>query len=191
MLATCQVFQIHGRKGGLTLSQSMSREMPCRESDGVRKRLERERAAVILNVKIKLRLGMDEDHIWIVDVAFIQGCYQLEIHWVEENSWLVWINPNEFVIILINSGKNFIRKWVGNFGRSYMNILISNNQMESGEVGGNEVDECKSIFSPHKRLDMCCRYCTSGFEANSLWFYRIRTGVLQMEHWKKRARRGW
>jgi hypothetical protein len=49
-----------------------------------------------------------------------------------------------------------------------MNILISNDQMESGEVGWNEVDECKGILSPHQRLDMCCRYCTSGFEANSL-----------------------
>ena len=53
-----------------------------------------------------------------------------------------------------------------NFGR-YMNILISNDQIESKEVDRNEVDECKGI-SPHKRLDMCCRYCTSGFEANSL-----------------------
>ena len=28
-----------------------------------------------------------------------------------------------------------------------MNILISNNQMESGVVGWNKVDECKGIFS--------------------------------------------
>ena len=48
------------------------------------------------------------------------------------------------------------------------NILISNDEMKSGEVGRNEVNECKGIFSPHQRLDTCCKYCTSSFEANSL-----------------------
>jgi hypothetical protein len=34
---------------------------------------------LILNVKVKLGLRMDEDHIWIIDVAFIKVSCQLEV----------------------------------------------------------------------------------------------------------------
>ena len=49
------------------------------------------------------------------------------------------MNCEEFVINYIDSCKRLIRERVGKFGSSYMDILMSNDEMESGEVGGRQM----------------------------------------------------
>lgn len=66
-----------------------------------------------------------------------------------------------------------------------MKVLIYDDQMESVEIGGNEVDEREGIFSPHQTLDVRFRQNTGGFQANLLWFKGVRGGVVEMWHWER------
>lgn len=57
-----------------------------------------------MNVEIQLQLRMDDNHLWIVNVAFVMGTCQLEVNGVMEDgrAKFIWQRFHDFGGSLLN-----------------------------------------------------------------------------------------